>query len=448
MLCAGTLSGCKEKITTAPDLGFLQVNPRTVEVLIPYEDFVDEVLVFGGYGSALDLGHGLVALAFGELDLNARTLAHLEGFPTNAEVLGTDGVTRTDPDLTFVGGRVLLVFDTVDTAPLFPADVELFDVREEWHPPTVTWEVAVDTAGDRRPWTQPGGGSSTLLGRATFDAFVAQEGGDDPLLDTVSIVIDAAAVAALGDPASGTTGLLLAAAESGSATSSCTRPWSSRGCRLNLLDMQLFLTTVPSTRPDMVLELPVGAVDLSFMVDPVPETPVGWLRVGGAPSWRSVITMTIPRTVEGTADLCGAAGCQIDLTEVHVNLAELVLTTRQTESAFQPQDTTRIDIRGVLNPELLPKSPLGETLAPFVRGLPPELFSVQAGTPVLLSVTDLVRRILSVAADMDTVPSASIVLFSIVEPNMLGFASFEGGGGAGAPALRLLYTVANDVGLP
>ena len=432
MLCAGAVSGCTEKIATAPDLGFLQVNPRTVEVLIPYADFVDEVQVFGGYGSAADLPHGVVALDFG--GLNARTLVHLEDFPTTADVPGTDGVLRTDPDLTFVGGRVLLVFDTVDATSLFPTDIELFDVREDWHPPTVTWEVAVDTAGDRRSWTQPGGGPSTLLGGATFDAFIASPNEDAALVDTVSILIDSAAVAALEDPASGATGLLLAGAEP--------------AMFLKVLDMQLFLKTVPGTRPDIVLELPVGMVDLSFMVDPVPEAPLGWLRVGGTPSWRSVITMTIPRTVEGTADLCGTAGCQVDLTEVELNLAELVLTTRQTESAFQPQEITGMDIRRVLNAELLPKSPLGETLIPFVRALPPELFSAQAGTPVLLSVTELVRESLSVAAETDTVPVTPIVLFSSVEPIMVGFASFEGGGGAGAPALRLVYTIANDVGLP
>ena len=434
MFCAGALSGCKEKIATAPDLGFLQVNPRTVEVLIPYEDFVDEVQVFGGYGSAVDLGHGVVALDFG--GLNAGTLVHLRDFPTTAEVPGTDGVTRTDSDLTFVGGRVLLVFDTLN-GTLFPAAIEVFDVREEWHARTVTFEVAVDTAGDRRTWTQPGGGPTTLLGGATyeFDSFVG--GVDDTeasLLNTLSIVIDSAAVAALGDPASGVTGLLVATAGS--------------GVFLNLLAVQLLLTTVPSTRPDTVLELPVLSADLSFMVDPVPEAPVGWLRVGGAPSWRSVITMTIPRTVEGTADLCGTVGCQVDLTEVDVNLAELVLTTRQTESAFQPQRTTRMDVRRVLNAELLPKSPLGETLVPLVRLLSPELFSELAGTPVFLAVTELVRGILSHAAETDTGPDASVVLFSIVEPNMIGFASFEGVGGAGAPALRLLYTIANDVGLP
>ena len=425
IICAGAVSGCKDKNTTAPDLGFIQVNPRTVEVLIPYEDLVDEVQVFGGYGSAADLGYGVVALDFG--GLNARTLVHLEDFPTTAEVPGS---------LSFKGGRVLLVFDTVAGSLLTPVNVELFDAREEWHAPTVTWEVAVDTAGDRRFWTQPGGGPSTLLGGATFDAYSARSVDDGAaLLDTVSIAVDSAAVAALGDPASGTTGLLLAAAEP--------------AVFLNLLDMRLLLTTVPGTRPDTVLELTVEKDDLTFMVDPVPGMPGGWLRVGGAPSWRTVITMSMPRMVDGTAEVCGTAGCQVDLTEVNVNLAELVLTTRQTELAFQPQDTTRMDLRRVLNPELLPKSPLGGQLLPlFFERLAPDLFSVQAGTPVLVSVTDLVREILSVSAETETVSVTSIALFSINEPNMIGFASFEGAGGAGAPALRLLYTITNDVGLP
>ena len=432
MLWAGVVWGCDEKVATAPDLDFLGVDPRTAEVLIPYEDFVDEVQVFGGYGSPVDFGVGVIASDFG--GLNARALVPMEDFPTDAEVPGTDGVVRTDADLTFVGGRVLVLFDTVN-GTRFPTDVELFDVREEWHPSTVTWEVAVDTAGDRRLWTQPGGGPSTLLGGVTYDAAILQQDDTDAaLVDTVSIVIDSATVAALGDPASGTTGLLLAAAEP--------------GVYLNVLNMELILTTVPSTRPDTLLELPVGFGLVSFMVDPVPEPPAGWLRVGGAPSWRSVITLTIPRTVEGTPEFCGTVGCQVDLTEVVLNLAELVLTTRLTESAFQPLDTTGMDVRPVLNPELLPRSPLGETLVPFGRALEPELFSAQAGTPVLLAMTEFVRGVLSDAAETDTVPTTSIVLFSFVEPNMIGFASFEGGGGAGAPALRLLYTIANDIALP
>ena len=433
MLCAGAFSGCKERITTAPDLGFLRVDPRTVEVLIPYEDFVEDVQVLGGYGSVVDLGYGAVALDFD--GLNARTLAHMRALPTTAWVTGTDGVARTDTDLTFVGGRVLLVFDTVSGTVGLPTDIELFSVGEDWHAPTVTWDVAVDTAGDRRAWTQPGGGPSTSLGNGTFDVFIGRQ--EDALadpVDSVSIAIDSAAVATLGNLTNGTTGLLLAAADP--------------GVFINLLSMQLFLTTVPSTRPDTILNLVVLMQDLSFMIDPVPSAPVGWLRVGGTPSWRSIITMTIPREVEGTADLCGAESCRIDLKEVDLNLAELVLTTRQTESAFQPEAITEIDLRHVLNTELLPKSPLGGTLVPTVSSLPPNLFSVLAGTPVLLALTPLVRGILSDAREPVMGPDASIALFSVVEPNMVGFASFEGAGGVGAPALRLVFTIANEVGLP
>ncbi len=433
MVCAGAASGCAEKIATAPDLGFLQIEARTVEVLVPYEDFVDEVQVIGGYGSADDLPFAVLARDFG--GLNARPLLHLEDFPTEARVPGTDGVTVTDTDLSFVGGWVLIQFDTLIGSALVPSGIEVFDVRENWHAPTVNWDLAVDSAGDQRPWTQPGGGSTSLVGAGIFDAFVGRlEDDDADIVDTVSIAIDSATVAALGDPASGVKGLLL----------SVVAP----GAFLHVLNVGLMLTTVPSTRPDTILQLPVLMDDLVFMVDPVPTAPVGWLRVGGAPSWRTIITMSIPRGIDGTAELCGMPGCQIDLTEVDMNLAELVLTTRQTESAFQPQGTTTIDVRRVLNPELLPKSPLGETLVPIVENLQPELFSTEAGTPVLLAVTDLVKAILADAAETGTVAPATVALFTVIEPRNIGFASFEGPASVGAPALRLVYTIANDVGLP
>ncbi len=48
----------------------------------------------------------------------------------------------------------------------------------------------------------------------------------------------------------------------------------------------------------------------------------------------------------------------------------------------------------------------------------------------------------------DETGTVSLALLSAFEPLMNGFASFEGGAGAGAPVLRLLFTVANGVGLP
>ena len=418
ILCAGAVSGCKEKNTTAPDLGFLQVNPRTVEALIPFGDFVDDVQVFGGYGSAADLGRGFVAQDFD--GLNVRTLVHLGDYPTTA-------------DQTFSGGRVVLFFDTLRGSVNAPATVELFGVQEQWHAPTVTWEVVVDTAGDRREWSQPGGGVTTLLGGGIFD-IRSNEGEAAALTDSVSILVDSATVAALGDPTSGTTGLLVAGADP--------------GAFLHLVDLRLRISTVASSQPDSVFEVTPPAGDLSFMFDPAPTAPLGWLRVGGTPAWRSVLTMSMPRTVTGTPEVCGAVGCEVDLTEVDLNLAELVLTTRQSELEFQPQDTTRVNIATVLSPELLPRAPLGEPFLAFPRSFAPALFLELAGTQVALSVTTLVTGILGIAAVTDTVPVTSIVLFSNPEPSRIGFASFEGAGGAGAPALRLLYTIANPVGLP
>ena len=81
----------------------------------------------------------------------------------------------------------------------------------------------------------------------------------------------------------------------------------------------------------------------------------------------------------------------------------------------------------------------------FVKSVPPELFSTQAGTLVGFSMTNFVEGILSDDAENGT---ASLALLSAVEPLTTGFASFEGGGGAGAPVLRLLFTIANPVGLP
>jgi hypothetical protein len=432
ILCAGATSSCKEKTSIAPDLGFLQGRPETVEIFIPYEEFVEDVAIFGGYGSTADFIGGVIALDFG--GLNARTLITLSDFPTSLEVQGSDGITRTDSDLSFVGGRVVLSFDTVNGSLALPVDVELFDIKETWHGPTVTWEVAVDTAGDRRPWTQPGGGPRTFLGGATFDAFVDQA--VDPSasrVDRVNVPIDSAAAVGLTDPSSGTVGLSLAAAEP--------------GVLLNLVDLSIVLLTVPSTRPDTVVEVTVTSDEIDFILDPPPSASAGWLRIGGAPAWRSVMRLAIPRTIESTAEVCGTVGCQVDFTAVDLNLAELLLTTRQTESAYQPQDTTLVDLRPVINPESLPKAPLGGPVS-VPQILPPELFAAQAGTVVAIPVTSFVIGIQAAAAATGSMPDAWLALLSSPEPNQIGFASFEGLGGPGAPVLRLLYTIADAVALP
>jgi hypothetical protein len=302
-------------------------------------------------------------------------------------------------------------------------DVEVFHVEEEYHPASVNWEFAVDTTGGQTAWSQPGGGVLTLVGEGTFNPEVR---------DSMNILIDSATVAFLENEIGEPTRLLVAAVGS--------------GVSLQLVDMALVLTTT-TPLDEASFEERVPILNTSFIFDPPPAPPSGWLRVGGTPSWRSVLTMSLPREVPGTPEICGSVGCMVDLTEVQLNLAELVLTARQTELAFQPQYPTEVDIRPVLNPELLPKSPLGEAVA-LPKLVAPEVFAEQAGTQVFLPLTPLLVQVYDSAAVTGTVPVTSIALFTNIEPNLVGFASFEGGGGAGAPALRLLYTVANPVGLP
>jgi hypothetical protein len=412
----------------APDLGFIQINPHTVEVVLPFDEFIDEVQVIGGFGSAADHPWGVVSLDDNGLD--SRVLMHLRDFPASAVVPGGG----TDSVFTVTGGRVLLRFDTLVGTLLQPVNVDLFAVAEDWHTPSVTWEVAVDTASDRTAWTQPGGGVLTSIGSAVFDIHRAQTEEDAAFVDTVSVPLDSAAAADLADPSSGVTGILLAVADPGSF--------------VYLLDAAVVFKARPSIEPDSIMELTVENEDLTFMLDPQPAPPGGALRVGGTPSWRSIITMSIPRMVDGTPEVCGAPGCQVDLGNVVLNAAELILTTRQTQSPFEPQDTTRMDLREVLKPELLPKSPLGGALSPIFERLEPDLFSDQAGTTVFLALTNMVREILATSSGTETEFQVTIALLSVIEPDQVGFATFEGAGSAGAPALRLLYTVANDVGLP
>jgi hypothetical protein len=106
-----------------------------------------------------------------------------------------------------------------------------------------------------------------------------------------------------------------------------------------------------------------------------------------------------------------------------------------------------MDIRPVLEPERMPKSPLGDPLGSQATTLPPAIFAERAGSQVALTVTGLIRGILESEGDGD-LPLSTIALLNSTEPGRFGFASFEGLGAAGAPTLRLVLTLAGQVGLP
>ena len=437
-LFAGVLAGCSEKSPTATVEEFVgHLQPRTVEVLLPFEEFSDGVQVLGGYGTPASMGRGILARDF--QGLTSRVLIRFGFYPESVGLLEpTTGVVTSDPDYSVVGGRLVLFFDTVQGVALGPADISAAALQQSWEVRTVNWEVAVDTAGNRTEWVQPGGGVTVPIGSGTFDRqFGRPEGDTIAFNDSVSIAVDSAQMAAWADTSDVSRGVLVAMEDAGR--------------RIVLEAARLRLIVRPSLLPDTLVEDTALGGESSFIYDPLPGLPTEGLRVGGAPSWRTVVSLDLPRVLDGPAEVCAVVVCPFDLVETgaQVNLAELVLTTRMSDPAYALFDTLTVDLRTVVAPELLPKSPLGAQLAgAFGKSLLPVMFSEASDTRIAFPMTGIVTDLLlGDSAKLANTPD-NVVFLSLIEPPSLGFASFHGPGTPGAPALRLVLTVAGTLTLP
>ena len=152
--------------------------------------------------------------------------------------------------------------------------------------------------------------------------------------------------------------------------------------------------------------------------------------------------------LNGPPEVCAIVVCPfyIGKSDAQVNLAELLFTARQTDPAYQLFDSLNVDLRAVVNPELLPKSPLsGQLTGAFGTTLMPDFFSSEADAQVAFPITNVVRDLMF--GDSATLANAhnTIALLVRPEPNALGFASFYGPGNPKAPVLRLLLTVAGKL---
>ena len=429
LLAAGVLPGCADQVPTATSEDLVHVDARTVEVLLPFDEVADGLRVLGGYGLPADLRYGLVARSHRDT-LDARTLVRFRSFPISVEVEDTTGATRVDSTLTFVGGRVVAHIDTTDVAQIrASSDPPLFRAgatTEAWHPRSATWDLAVDTVGNRVPWTEPGGGPVAMVDTATWD----YQGSD-----SVVFHVDSATVASWADSTNAARGLRLELETS--------------GVRVRVQNVSLTVDARPSVNPDTTVEAAVTGRLMTFVYSPFPEPPPDGLRFGGAPAWRTVFSMSLPESLAGPPELCTALGCPVELTPGAVSSATLVLRTRRSPSAFQPEDTLAMDVRSVLRPDLLPKSPLGETLGRSEsRALAPELFGSEAGEVVELPVTTFVRNLIRGETENGDEVYPTVALLSSVEPGTIAFAEFDGPGSDSPPVLRIILTQDDGVTLP
>ncbi len=424
-LIAVLLAACEEETPTGVSPQLAPVSLRTLEFRLAWEDFGVGLEVFGGYGTPSELRAGLLANDF-EGVLDARTLIRYENLRQLASVRDTTGTLVGDSAFAFEKGRLGLVFDPHASTNDGLVTVSVHRITEPWHTGSATWLSAVDTIGELVPWEEPGGGAVEFISEAVWDP---AEG------DSLFLSVDSATLEALADLEGGNHGLRLDV--------------ESEGVRLDLSNVALDFDVNPSVNPDTVLTLTADALEVTVLYTPPVDPPEDGVRVGGVPAWRSFFEIDLPRVLEGPPELCAVLGCPFELEADRISRASLILSPRPSEPAFQPTDTVLLDVRPVLAPEKLPKSPLGETLiGPGGQIVPPFAFGVESSSEVALPITSFVRGLIDPETDEGERGRGSLALLAAFEPFSVSFASFWGPGTPRAPSLRLLVTVADPVELP
>lgn len=409
---------CANDTPTGLGESLFPLQPRTIEVRLPWSEFGVALEVFGGYGRATEAPAIVLAEDYqGELD--ARVIAAF-AYPTFVEARDTTGVLRNDSLYTPIGGRLVARFDSIDQEEFQLEAGLLFDA---WDGSTVTWEAAVDSLGEFRAWQEPGAGPVTPVGTGEWIPGVG---------DSLSIQVDSLTARAWGD----------------------TTQFS--GVRLDLgtperlvrlTQLTLHVDTRPSVDPDTTVTFTAFTGNVAFIYSPSPSPPTGELRMGGAPAWRTIMTVDVPSVIDGPPSLCEQVTCPFVIDPERVNFASISLTPTPPQPGFRPVDTLQIDARAVLAPELLPKSPLGMSQAPGGVALPSELFEESAGGRIEIPVTSFIEDILLGETASGEEPLTSIALLDLFEPRSFPFAAFAGPGQEGEPVLRMIVTTSDTVEL-
>jgi hypothetical protein len=419
------VAACGERTPTALEDQQIPGQPISLEVQLPWSQFGSNFQVFGGFGSPSRLDEGIVASGFADT-LDARTLLRFSAYPLTATIYDSNNNLRSVEDLTFHDGWVRVVVDPSASTATGPVTLALSALQSAWDPISATWDNAVDSVGDQRPWPEAGAGPVTPLSTALWTPGSG---------DSVEFHVDSTQIAAWGSEPDSMQGARIDLVTS--------------GARLHLVDGGLILNTTSLTNPDTTLELSVSASRVTFVYDPPPPPPGGELRVGGAPAWRSTFNISVPTELNGPPELCAEVGCPFELQPQHVSYAALELTSSTTSAAYQPADSMGFDVRAVLDPSKLPKSPLSSSLASSSRGyrFAPDVFGASAEKLVEIPITTYVRGYLAGPDASGRPPPSAIALLSAAEPAAFWYASFHGPGDPSEPVLKLILTVSRPMEL-
>lgn len=416
MLCCVLLVGaCTQDSPTEAGSGLLPPESiRTFELVIEPERYLYWDTAFGLYSAPSEANYTLIARDY-EGALNSRALLTFS-IPSTITLLDTLGVLRTDSTPIYFSGDVRLLGDTLaSTAP--PLSVlELFQATEDWDRATANWQYRVDSASVQIPWTEPGGSPGALISTA---AYVSG--------DTVLVPVDSATIAAWADDESAVSGAIL-----GSGTP---------GTRLRTTLPTLRLRARSNLNPDTVVELTVGA-NRTFIFEPQQPDSVSEPRVGGTPSWRTVLRLR--ERLDTLAFACpGIPGCTLELGNVSINYGALLLQPVPAPPGFAPELPLLVALHAVLPSPLLPltRSPVTGAFGAVRSTIPPSSFMAPGAPVVELPVTDLVRRLFS--APSEQFAPSHIALLAAGQERTFGFGTF-----AEMPSLRIIVTISRELQLP
>lgn len=422
-----TMGACTDEVPTFDDDRWIPVDAETVELRIPFDDFVEDFQVFEGFGSAAGIQRPFVAREYRE-GFDSHALLRFERPPAAVSVFPSDGENVvTDSQYVAVGGTLVVRMDTLALPSSEPVELTAGALQTAWHPESANWLHAVDTLGNRESWSEAGGGPARTVDTAAWDP---TEG------DSLTFQVDSATAGEWID-----------------------QELLSRGARVSTLTpgalLQIREATFrpmlrPSVNADTVVTPSLQLTHRTFIYEPQPGVSQEEIRVGGAPARRAFLTLRIPAQWEGTAEVCARVSCPIDVTPQRVLFSGLVLhTAAGPHPAFQPFDTIRVDLRPALAADRIPRSPLGSSVQPIPRVLTADAFEAGGGSRVEVPMTRYVRDLLRADEDEEgeAVPN-TLAILAAPEPGPFPFATFAGPGQEGEPFLRIILTLSEGVQLP
>jgi len=429
LLVLGLAAGCENTVPTSADGGLIPVDVTTVEVRFPFDAFATDFQVFGGYGSAQRIPGSFVAHAWeDEVDVNA--LIRFGALPDRIFVFPPGNTSSTVADLEYVplDGYVTVWWDSVEVFGTAPYQLEAGAIQSEWDLRTANWEFAVDTVGQRLAWPEPGAGPVRPLDSRSWS--LAADG------DSTIFAVDSATVAEWIDLDRRDRGMRISG--------------SGDGFRLRVADAALTVRARSSINPDTVVALTSDLRDLTFIHTPIPQVDPGYFRVGGAPSSRATFRLALPESLAEGHPACAVVECPLELRPERLVYAGLVLHSATTVPfGFQPLDTIPLDLRPVLSPDRLPRSPLGASVQPVPEFLPPEYFSFGSDAEVEIPMTRYIRDLIRGPAPGGGSPVPSTLsLLTGIEPWSYEYATFWAPGSELEPVLRLILTISDGVTLP